>query len=125
MMILEGELLLRRKIGKGPLEWVGGYFVLAVEERTLFCFSEAGGLEKPKCVIKLREASVSRVEGSDGAFKFSIVCGGFCSRVGRLYSRALATCCVAVGVLARSGARRGTGGSRCRTPGDTSPPRTS
>ena len=64
-MILQGELLLRTK-KKSELSWARGFFVLAVEDRTLFCFGPGGpGLERPRCVVRLSGARVSRVAADD------------------------------------------------------------
>eukprot|EP00629_Pelagomonadales_sp_RCC1024_P007730 CAMPEP_0119262356 /NCGR_PEP_ID=MMETSP1329-20130426/2112_1 /TAXON_ID=114041 /ORGANISM="Genus nov. species nov., Strain RCC1024" /LENGTH=71 /DNA_ID=CAMNT_0007261991 /DNA_START=198 /DNA_END=409 /DNA_ORIENTATION=- len=66
-MILQGQLLLRTK---GPREWTQAYFVLAVEEATLFYFGDA--LDAPKAVLALRRADVGAVEEKGESFRFSV-----------------------------------------------------
>ena len=102
-MILQGELLLRTK-KKSELSWARGFFVLAVEDRTLFCFGPGGpGLERPRCVVRLSGARVSRVAADDALFKFTIARGSLASRCGELWSRTIACACVAAGALAQYG----------------------
>ncbi|KAH8082127.1 DUF1336-containing protein [Aureococcus anophagefferens] len=102
-MILQGELLLRTK-KKSELSWARGFFVLAVEDRTLFCFGPGGpGLERPRCVVRLSGARVSRVAADDALYKFTIARGSLASRCGELWSRTIACACVAAGALAQYG----------------------
>ena len=66
-MIIQGQLLLRTK---GPVEWTEAYFVLAVEERILYCFGD--DLDIPRAILQLRDAAVGDVEEQENAFRFSL-----------------------------------------------------
>lgn len=74
MTTQQGDLLVRQRNAQTQRpEWARAYVVLAVDERTLFCFTD-DKLDAPRCVLQLSGARVGRVDGArDGAHRFSVV----------------------------------------------------